>query len=87
MGPGQYTQTAPDPEPRELIGSSGQESGAGHTTGRLPGGRRPMSDGGSPNGCLGGLDVADGDLAAAAVRFRVERDLLAFDEVAHPSAL
>ena len=40
-----------------------------------------------PKGCLRGLDVANGDLAAAAISFGVEGDLLALDEAAHSSTL
>src|SRR4051794_41492087 len=55
-----------------------------------PGGRRPKGRklrGGPGRPGLRGLDVADRDLAGAAVFLRVEGDLLALDEAAHAGAL
>jgi hypothetical protein len=41
----------------------------------------------SAKGALGSRDGADSDLASAAIFLRVERDLLAFIQAAHASAL
>ena len=70
-----------------VTGSSSTISTLKQKKGRPATGRPTASAKGSAPSALGSSDVANGDLAGAAIFLRVERDLLAFVQRAHSSAL